>query len=117
MQQGATAAAINSAITAALSITAIYLHHPVTGLDGWGLLDALVFAVVAWRMYRLSLGWAIAGLLFFAYGQIDVTIHTHRSAASFIIAAGFLLYYIHAVRGGLFLRKSTRTPTEIATQE
>jgi hypothetical protein len=110
MHGGAGAAAISSGLSAAICIAAIWLGHPVIGFDAWGLIDAAFFAVVAWRVYRLSLGWAVAGLTIFVVEKV-LMFADNPKTAGFIVAIIFFLYYLNAVRAGLYLRKAKKIAT------
>lgn len=111
MHSGAVAAAISSALTATISIVAIWVGHPILGCDAWGLIDAAFFAVVAWRVYRLSLGWAVAGLTMFVVEKVLMFADNPRSTGGFIVAIIFFLYYLNAVRAGSYLRKAKKSAT------
>ncbi len=105
MHYGAVAAGLYAATTAGVSYLAICLQRPVLGFDGWGMADALVFAVMAWRVHRSSVNWAIAGLLFFTVSKVywvGVTGHTN----SVLISSVFFLLYLHAARAGFYLRNT-----------
>lgn len=65
MHFAAFTAGLSAFVTAGISLDAIYEGHAVMGISGWALVDAAVFAIVAWRIYRLSLPWAIVGLALF----------------------------------------------------
>ena len=107
MRNGAWAAAFVSFVTIAVSLSATYVHHPVMGMDGWGILDGVLFAIVFWRMYRLSLPWAIAGLVMFIAEKVLTVASNPASIGSGVILGLILLFYfINAVRAGLYLRRT-----------
>jgi hypothetical protein len=109
MHHGSVAAAISAVLTAGFCVAAIYLQRPVLGLDGWGLIDAALFAVVSWRVYRLSLPWAVAGLLVFTAEKIYGFMSNPRvGVGSSVVGFIFFLYYLHAVRAGVFLRRANK---------
>ena len=64
-RQGVLAAALSSALTALISALS------VGGYTLYNFLDAFIFAIVAWRIYRLSFSWSIFGLVFFLVERID----------------------------------------------
>jgi hypothetical protein len=117
MQNGAVAAVITSLATAALVIAAIIAGHPIFGIDAWGSLDAVIFGVVAWRMFRQSLPWAIVGLVLFLAEKIMIIYDNGFQSSGVVLAIIFLLYYFHAVRAG-FKMKSIRhlTPKGMLTE-
>jgi hypothetical protein len=112
MYFGAGVALLNSLLSLGLSIARILSGHPALGMSVWNvywsLADAAIFAVVAWRVYRLSLARAIAGLVLFTAEK--VLVFTIRpSAVSVFGTILFWFIYLHAVRGGLYLRKAMKT--------
>jgi predicted Zn finger-like uncharacterized protein len=111
MHGGAFAAALGCALTTAFSVAAIFLGHSVLGLDSWGLVDAALFAVIAWRIYRLSLPWAITGLVVFTVERLYTFVSDPRMGAGLIVAFFFFLAYLHSIRAGLYLRNTKMTVT------
>jgi hypothetical protein len=109
MHNGACAAGLCAAVTGVLNVAAIYADHPIMGMSGWGLIDAAVFAVVAWRVYRLSLPWAIAGLVLYVLERLNTIIQHPQLTFRAVLIVMVLPYYWNAIRGGLYLRR-TRTP-------
>jgi hypothetical protein len=118
MHNGSFAAVFSTILTAGISIAAMYLNHPIMGMDGLGLVDAFLFGVVAWRIYRLSLPWAIAGLLFFTGERLYGVVSNPRSGTAGIVVAFILFfYYLNAVRGGLYLRREKSVLVPAASVE
>jgi hypothetical protein len=118
MRNGSFAAAFTTIMTAGISIAAIYFGHPIMGLDGWGLVDAFLFSVVAWRIYRRSLPWAITGLVIFTGEKVYGVVSNPRSGTAGIFVAIILFfYYLNAVRGGLYLRREKNVLTLAASVE
>jgi len=78
------------------------------GLSPYNLIDAFVFAVIAWRIYRLSLPWSVIGLAWFLYERIDGVIRgtPKVNALGWLIAAVILLCYVNSIRATWFLRKN-----------
>lgn len=70
MQYGAIAAAFYATTTACVSYLAVCFQRPLLGFDAWGMAEALVFAVVAWRVYRSSATWALTGFLLFSASKV-----------------------------------------------
>jgi hypothetical protein len=107
MQNGSAAAALAAMLATGVGVTAIYLGHPVFGMSAWILVDAAFFAVMAWRVYRLSLPWAIAGLLFFTVGRIfGILNNPHLLIGGLAGLVVFFPCYLNAVRGGFYLRRA-----------
>lgn len=103
MHYGAVAAAFYAAGTACVSYLAICLQRPVLGLDAWAMTDALVFAVVAWRVSRSSANWAITGFVVFTASKLYWAGIAGRTNGV-LLSAVFFLLYLHAARAGLYLR-------------
>ncbi|HKF45899.1 MAG TPA: hypothetical protein VKB38_00980 [Terracidiphilus sp.] len=109
MRIGALAAGLFAAITATANVMAIFSDQPVMGMNGWGLIDAALFAVVAWRVYRLSLPWSIAGLVMFTTERLLAFLHSpHVLSGGLIGTVIFFPAYVNAVRSGLILRKERK---------
>jgi hypothetical protein len=108
MQLGATAAALRAALRLAVSLIAIYSGEPVLGRAGVGLFLAAFYFIAAWRVHRLSLPWAIAGLTVYTVDKLVGLLQTPRLGLLVFASLLFLPYYWNAVRGGLFLRKVQR---------
>jgi hypothetical protein len=107
MHNGAGAAVFTTLISAGFGAASLFLGHPVLGMDGWVLVDAAIFAVIAWRIYRLSLPWAITGLALFTLEKAFSLVNG-QATSGIVVAIIFWLFYLHAVRGGLYLRKARK---------
>lgn len=108
MHLAAYVAALGALATAAISVQALYVGHPVLGMRGSGLIDAALFAIIAWRIYRLSLPWSIAGLVIYTFERLFTITH-FLSFGSIIFTILFFPYYLTAVRAALYLREA-KTP-------
>jgi hypothetical protein len=109
MHNGACASGLTALITAVFGVISVILGHPILGMDAWGFIDAAIFAVVAWRVFRLSLPWAITGLLLFSAEKVAAFV-TDPASSGIVVGIIFWFFYLHAVRGGLFLRKIREAP-------
>jgi hypothetical protein len=110
-QQGAAYAAVVAALTTLVSAYALYVGHAVIGIDGWGLVDASIFAVAAWRLYRYSFPWAIAGLaMMIAEVAFKVSAGQGPGFLGILIIAGLLA----GVRGTFFIRKELKRQAKFA---
>jgi hypothetical protein len=107
-RQGVLAAVLSCVLTALVSALS------VGGYTLYNFLDALIFAIVAWRIYRLSFSWSIFGLVFFLVERIDgVTRGTIKiNLVGWIIAAAFVMCYVNSIRATWFLRKNKDTQVE-----
>jgi len=101
---GACGAAIVAVVTCILSLIAIATGQSIAGTDGYGLASATLFAIIAWRIFRYSLPWAVFGLLVYTLGVFQ-TFHDGRKSnlsLTLIIA----LSLIASVRGTAFLNRT-----------
>jgi hypothetical protein len=116
-RQGVVAASISCILT--ILIAFFTLLSPIRGFSLYTLLDAAIFGIIAWRIYRLSFSWSIFGLAFFVferiYGVVEGTIKLN--VLGWLIAAIFLLCYLNSVRATHFLRrrKETSEPTDLSS--
>jgi hypothetical protein len=88
-----------AAVTALGAILSIAYHKPIIGLDGWSLVDAGIFALIAWRISRVSRAGAIVGLLMYLL-EVGYKFTTSPSGTLGILSFIFILSsYINAIRG------------------
>ena len=92
-----------ASVTGLLAILSIGYRHPVMGLNGWSLTDAILFTIVGWRISRLSRAWAIAGLAVYVL-EVGVSIG-ERGVGVGILAVVFIIIYVNAVRGAFLYHK------------
>jgi hypothetical protein len=108
MRLGSASVTLSAALTAAISFVAISSGRPVFSVNGWRLTVAALLSIVAWRVYRLSLPWAIAGLALYTFDKLYLFANYPQFGFRLVAAVLFFPYYVNAVRGGLYLRR-TRT--------
>ncbi len=105
-KSGAYAAATVAVLTSAISLIALGAKKPVLGMDGWGIVDALLFAVIAWRMFKFSFPWAVVGLLLYC-----AEMAWKWSTGGFhnvVVPAFIILALIAGMRGTAFLSKKEK---------
>jgi hypothetical protein len=83
--QHATKAAVGvsgfiAAVTALIAILSMVYRKPILGLDAWGLIDAVIFGWIAWRISKLSRAWAIVWLLMYLL-EVGYKLVTNPSGA------------------------------------
>ncbi len=61
--QGAGAAVFVASVTGLFSVLAMFDIRILPGFSPLSLVDAGLFAIMAWRIYRMSRAWALVGLL------------------------------------------------------
>jgi hypothetical protein len=98
--QGAGVCFFIAGVTAIVAGVSISLDKPVLGMDAWAFVDAGIFAIAGWRIWRLSRIWAILALAIF----IIETVYAVESspdvpAAGAYVRAVLALALIGSVRG------------------
>jgi hypothetical protein len=88
--------------TGLIGILSLAYREPILGLDGWALLVAGFFAVVGWRIGRLSRAWAVIGFSIYVLGVL-INIGMQLAAGKFgffpIMEILFAVVYLNALRG------------------
>jgi Zn-dependent protease len=97
-----------AALTALLAVLSIFYHKPILGLDGLGLIDAAIFALIAWRISKLSRAWAVVGLLMYLL-EVGYKLATNPSGALGVLTIIFILTYINAIRGAFAYHRFRKT--------
>ena len=97
-------------VSGLIAIFSLVLRRPIAGMNGWALIDAGLFLIVAWRIAALSRTWAVFGLLLFAIEASVATLERIRTSSLTppILAIIFLTTYINAVRGAFAFRRYTK---------
>jgi hypothetical protein len=112
MRCGAAVAALNCVITVVLVIAALN-GNPILGINAWNSIDALLFAIVSWRMFNLSLPWALVALVAFVAGRLVMFYGQGFSVTGIVVGGLFFLAYFHAVRAGFVIRSMSAPAQEI----
>jgi len=87
-----------AALTGLIATLSIFQHKPVLGFDGWSLVDAVLFVVIAWRIKKMSRTWAVLGFLIYLL-EVTFNIATNKAGAIGVLTVIFVLAYIGAIRG------------------
>jgi hypothetical protein len=98
----AAVSAFIAGITALLAVLSLVYKKPILGLDGLALVDAGVFGLVAWRIYKMSRAWAVIGLVLYLLGVGERLLNRPSIAfnvAFVIVVTGIALAFIGGVRG------------------
>lgn len=112
-KRGAYAATLVAVLTAAVALIAIGAKGPIMGMDGWAMLDALLFALIAWKIFKLSFPWAIVGLLLYLaevswrWSKVGIP-----NGGGVVIQGLIIMALITSVRGTLFLSKDRKSKTK-----
>jgi hypothetical protein len=97
-----------AAVSGLIAILSILYHRPVFGFNGWSLVDALLFVVIAWRIRSMSRTWAVIGILMYLL-EISLNLATNKSGTIGVLTVIFMLTYIGAIRGTFAFHKYRRT--------
>jgi hypothetical protein len=88
--------------TGLIGIVSLAYRKPILGLDGWAVLAAGLFAVMGWRIGRLSRAWSVVGFSIYVLGVL-VDIGAHLAAGTFgflpTMEILFVVVYLNALRG------------------
>lgn len=71
----------------------------IEDFDLWGLLDSALFAIIAWRIWKMSRIAAIAGLALYGFGRIDVFL---TYGTYFVLRATTIIFaiaFLNSIRG------------------
>jgi len=88
---GVAAATLCAVTTGAFAVLGLF------GVSRFSLLDAGLFTVIAWGIYRMSRAWAIAGLVIYVSERI-VGLRIRPGVFS-VIAIIFIVLFIGGIRG------------------
>lgn len=97
--QGYAISLIMAGCTGLLAVVSIFTGKPIIGVDAWSLVDAAIFAFIAWRIRKRSRVFAVVGLLFFILEKFVQFSGAEPATGAVVIAAFFLMAYIAGVRG------------------
>ena len=97
---GFWAAIICAAFTAVFATISLFTKSSIAGIDAAAYIDAVLFAIIAWRIRRRSKAFAIIGLCLFVIEKI----HQYATQPSLAVFGIFmtvilLLAFINGVRG------------------
>jgi nitrate reductase gamma subunit len=100
-RQGTWAACFVTGIMSLVALASILGRLPEDfPRNGWALIDAAIFGLIAWGIYRMSRVAAVAGLVLYIIERIAMHIVMGKSRISGIfITVLFLVMFINAVRG------------------
>lgn len=97
-RQGAGVCFLVAGVTAIIAGMSVWLDKPVLGMDAWAFVDAGMFAIAGWRIWRLSKIWAVLALAMFILESV-YAFAVHPLPAVFLIRATLTLALLSSVRG------------------
>jgi hypothetical protein len=98
VHKGAGACFFIAGVTALVASISIYLKKPVLGIDGWSFVDAALFAISGWRMWRLSRPWAVFALALFLVEKV-YALAMNPVPSGIVMSIVLILMLIGGVRG------------------
>lgn len=106
-----------AAISGLLAILSLIYKKPILGINGLSLVDAALFALVAWRIRKMSRTWSIIGLMLYLV-EVGERVVNHPSGAVGVLTIIFILAYIGGIRGAFgFHRYTKQGAHQVATSE
>jgi hypothetical protein len=108
VHRAAGVSALIAAITALLAILSLVYKKPILGLDGLALVDAGLFAIVAWRIHKISRTWAVIGLMLYLLEVGERLVNHPSGAVGFFLTIIFILAFIGGIRGAFAFHRYNR---------
>lgn len=96
-RQAFWAAIFCSGVTCVFAIASGVVGKQILGIDVWGLVDAVLFGIIALGIYRYSRLASLAGFAFYVLGRAYTW--TQYGPQNPVLAAIFTLAFINGVRG------------------
>ena len=103
---GVFAALFVTLCTGGVAIVAISTGRSYAGIDGYGLVDASLFALIAWRLFRYSFAWAVFGLMMM-FAELCWKLSNSTKSVN-VITFLIILWLVASVRGTYFLRNTRK---------
>src|SRR5262245_28845717 len=96
-KSGFWAAAIVAVVTAIFATIALVTQKEVATIDAWAYVDAVLFALIAWRVKKFSRVFAVAGIVLDVLEEILLA--QQLGGTGVVMAIILLLMFIHGARG------------------
>lgn len=96
--EGAGVCVLVAGCTAVIAGVSVWLDKPVLGMDAWAFVDAGIFAIAGWRIWRLSRAWAVLALAMFILESV-YALAVRPLPGVFLIRVVFALVLLSSVRG------------------
>ena len=98
--EGAGAAVFIAAVTTLFAVLSIFDIQIIPGFSPFSLVDAGLFAIVAWRIYKMSRAWAVVGLFLHVVERAySLYLHGITRGAGMVVGAILILGVVNGVRG------------------
>ena len=80
-----------------------YFFKPILGITLWALIDAAIFALIAFGMFRINRVVYVLGLVFYIWSQVDML--TTQGAGFGVLAVFFIIMWFNGIRGAFKYHK------------
>jgi len=97
-----------------LAILSLVYKKPILGFDGLALIDAGLFALVAWRIHKMSRTWAIIGLVLYLLDGVERLINSPSGAIG-VITIIIVLAFIGGIRGTFAFHRYNKHEAQTGT--
>lgn len=96
---GMWAALVCAGVTTLFATVAVFSHGAIMGINGWAYVDALLFALIAWRIRARSKVFAVIGLGLFVLEKVFQFATQPKAGVGIFLAIVLLFAFISGVRG------------------
>jgi len=97
--QGFWAALACAGVIALIATVSVFAQASVIGIDPFAYVDALLFAIIAWRIRRRSRAFAVIGLVLFILEKIYQFATQPMAYSGAIVAIALLVAFANGIRG------------------
>jgi hypothetical protein len=101
--------AVATGIAATLALLGVQFVK-MLGINGWSLVDAGIFAIVAFYLYKDSRVAAWTGLVLFVVERVFMLMTVPAARTGPVMAIAFILAFVGGVRGTMSLHRLKQTP-------
>jgi hypothetical protein len=105
---GFGAAAFVASVTTIIALISIFLHKPILGIDCWGLFDAMIFAAIAFGIYKKSRASPVAGLVVYVIERVYMMSTNGAPTSGVIMTFILTMSFVHGIRGTFAYSKFNR---------
>ncbi len=88
-----------------------YFFSPILGITLWALIDASIFGLIAYGMFRINRVVSVIGLAFYIWSQVDML--TTQGAGFGVLAVFFMIYWVNGIRGAFKYHKLKKQASSI----
>ncbi len=109
-KQGLWAAVWCAGVTALLATLSLAGISVFSGIDASSYVDALLFALIAWRIHHCSRVAAVAGLALYVFERVYAWINGIPQGSVMVVV--LTLMFIHSIRGTYAYHRLTQGPPQ-----